>query len=146
MDVIDLSIVRELRRDARMSVAELARRVSLSRPSVAERVRRLEDTGIITGYGAHLNLAKIGLGLQARISLKPVQRLKKGPEQLRATFAELGCVLSCVHVTGENCYEIAVAVRDAEHLENVIDALSAFGDTTTAIVLSEVLVQQDFVP
>lgn len=109
-------------------------------------MRRLEETGIITGYGAQLDLSKMGLELQARISLRPAQRLKKGPAHLRAALVELGCVLSCVHVTGENCYEIAIAVRDAAHLESVIDTLSGFGDTTTAIVLSELLAPQDFVP
>lgn len=139
LDRTDLSILRELARDARISLVELGRRVALSRPAVAERVRRLETTGVITGYGAHLDLAKLGLPLQARLSLRPRHRAVKGAAQLSERLRALGSVLSCVHVTGPNCYELTIAVRDAAHLEHVIDQLSTYGDTTTSVVLSELV-------
>lgn len=143
MDAVDLRIVRELTRDARLTHAELGRRVSLSRPAVAERVRRLEELGVITGYGAHVDLGRLGLPLQARVSLRPRQRPAKGAERLRERLLAMGQVLSCVHVTGENCYELAIAVRDAAHLEQVIEQLSELGDTTTAVVLSETVTPRD---
>jgi Lrp/AsnC family leucine-responsive transcriptional regulator len=143
LDRTDLNIVRELARDARISLVELGRRVSLSRPAVAERVRRLETAGVVTGYGAHLDMSKLGLPLQARVSLRPRHRAVRGTAQLRERLLKLGSVLSCVHVTGSNCYELAIAVRDAAHLEHVIEQLSTYGDTTTSVVLSELIQPRD---
>lgn len=137
VDDMDLAIIRELSLDGRVSLAELGRRVALSRPAVAERVRRLEDSGVIKGYGAHLDLARLGLGLRAHVSLRPRHRSVRNPEGVRERLLAVGHVISCVHVTGQNCYELAIAVRDAAHLEHVIERLSELGDTTTAVVLSE---------
>lgn len=134
---MDLAIIRELSRDARVSLAELGRRVSLSRPAVAERVRRLEDSGVIRGYGVHLDLDRLGLGLRAHVSLRPRLRSARNAQTLRDRLLAMGHVLSCVHVTGENCYELTIAVRDAQHLEEVIEHLSEMGDTTTGVVLSQ---------
>ncbi|NYI04529.1 Lrp/AsnC family transcriptional regulator [Allostreptomyces psammosilenae] len=143
LDAVDLGILRELARDARISVAELGRRVSLSRPAVAERVRRLEEGGVIRGYRADLDLARLGLGLQARVALRPRYRSRRDARRLRERLLTIGHVLSCVHVTGENCYELTVAVRDARHLEEVVEELTALGDTTTSVVLSELVLQGD---
>ncbi|MGW0603389.1 Lrp/AsnC family transcriptional regulator [Streptomyces sp. NPDC002644] len=134
---MDLAIIRELSRNARVSLADLGRRVSLSRPAVAERVRRLEDSGVIKGYGVHLDLERLGLGLRAHVSLRPRIRSARNAQTLRDRLLAMGHVLSCVHVTGENCYEVTIAVRDAQHLEQVIERLSEMGDTTTGVVLSE---------
>ncbi len=137
LDDIDLKILGELHQDSRISLVELSRRVSLSRPAIADRIRRLETAGVILGYGAHLDLARLGLAMQARIRLTPRHRL--GRSQLRDRLMAFGSVLSCVHVTGENSYELAIAVRDAQHLSDVVDELSALGSTTTSVVLSEVI-------
>ena len=137
LDDIDMKILCELRRDSRISLVELSRRVELSRPAVADRIRRLEKAGVILGYGAHIDFAQLGLAMQARIRLTPRHRV--GRTQFRERLIALGAVLSCVHVTGENCYELAVAVRDAAHLSTVVDELSAIGSTTTSVVLSEVI-------
>ncbi|AKZ60471.1 putative AsnC-family transcriptional regulator [Streptomyces ambofaciens ATCC 23877] len=102
---MDLAIIRELSRNARVSLAELGRKVSLSRPAVAERVRRLEDSGVIKGYGVHLDLAELGLGLRAHVSLRPRLRSTRNAESLRDRLLAMGHVLSCVHVIGANCYE-----------------------------------------
>lgn len=143
LDDTDFKILSELARDSRMSVVELSRRVELSRPAVAERIRRLETAGIILGYGAHLDLAQLGLPMQARIRLVPRHRLGRGNGQFRDRLLALGAVLSCAHLTGENCYEIAVAVRDAEHLSEIVDELSALGSVTTSVVLAEVVHPRD---
>ncbi|WP_406278760.1 Lrp/AsnC family transcriptional regulator [Streptomyces sp. NBC_00191] len=139
IDSTDLKIIRELMHDARISHTELGRRVSLSRPAVAERVRRLEDSGVIQGYGAQLDLARLGLSLQARVVLRPQYRSSRDASQLRERLLATGHVLSCVHLTGDNCYELAIAVRDARHLEEVIEELATLGDTTTSVVLSELV-------
>ncbi|MFV0137930.1 Lrp/AsnC family transcriptional regulator [Streptomyces sp. HMX87] len=139
VDSTDLKIIRELMRDARISHTELGRRVSLSRPAVAERIRRLEDSGVIQGYSAQLDLARLGLNLQARVALRPRYRSSRDAKRLRERLLATGHVLSCVHLTGDNCYELSIAVRDARHLEEVIEELTALGDTTTAVVLSELV-------
>jgi Lrp/AsnC family leucine-responsive transcriptional regulator len=143
LDATDLRILRELTRDARISLVELGRRVSLSRPAAAERVRRLENAGVVTGYTTRIDLSRLGLSLQARVTLRPRHRAVKGAHWLRERLLTTGHVLSCAHVTGENCYELAIAVRDAGELEEVIEQLSAFGETTTSVVLSELLTPGD---
>ncbi|MEU8139225.1 Lrp/AsnC family transcriptional regulator [Streptodolium elevatio] len=143
VDAIDLAIIRELSHNARITLAELGRRVALSRPAVADRVRRLEDSGVITGYGVHLDLGRLGLGLRAHVSLRPRHRFTRNPKGLRERLLTMGNVLSCTHVTGANCYELEVAVRDAHHLELVIECLAELGDTTTGVVLSEPVHPQD---
>ncbi|MRG60307.1 AsnC family transcriptional regulator [Agromyces sp. CFH 90414] len=143
IDAVDLAIIRELSRDARVSYAELSRRVALSRPAVAERVRRLEESEVIRGYGAHLDLAKLGLALRAHVSLRPRHRSVRTARGMREQLLAIGHVLSCVHVTGENCYELTIAVRDTPQLEEIIERLSALGDTTTGIVLSEPVAPRD---
>ena len=143
VDAVDLATIRELSLDARVSFAELGRRVALSRPAVAERVRRLEDSGVINGYGVHLDLARLGLGLRAHVSLRPRHRSVRNPRGVREQLLAVGHVMSCVHVTGQNCYELTIAVRDAQHLEQVIERLSELGDTTTGVVLSEPLQPRD---
>ncbi|WP_350347624.1 Lrp/AsnC family transcriptional regulator [Agromyces sp. G08B096] len=143
IDALDLAILGELAADGRASFAELGRRVALSRPAVADRVRRLEAAGVIQGYGVHLDLARLGLGLRAHVSLRPRHRSGAGPDRIRARLLAVGNVLSCVHVTGRNCYELTIAVRDAQHLEAVIERLSELGDTTTGVVLSEPIHPRD---
>ncbi|GAB3834866.1 Lrp/AsnC family transcriptional regulator [Dactylosporangium cerinum] len=145
-DAVDLRIVRELAADARISMIELGRRVALSRPAVTERVRRLEEAGVINGYTARVDLARLGLGLRAHVALRPRHRTVKGPAWLREQLLRIGHVLSCAHVTGDNCYALIIAVRDAAQLENVIEQLSEIGDTTTAVVLSEPLTSEDTDP
>ncbi|MFI7704613.1 Lrp/AsnC family transcriptional regulator [Nonomuraea sp. NPDC049480] len=143
LDPIDMRILRELSQDGRISLAELGRRVSLSRSAAAERLRRLEDSGVIQGYGAHVDLGRLGLGLQARVALRPRYRSKKDANRLRERLLATAHVLSCVHVTGHNCYELTIAVRDARHLEQVLEELGSLGETTSSVVLSELVNPRD---
>jgi Lrp/AsnC family leucine-responsive transcriptional regulator len=143
VDPTDLEIIRELVRDARISLTELSRRVRLSRPAVAERLRRLEESGVVQGYTARLDLTRLGFTLQARVALRPRYRSTRDAAHLRERLLAMGHVLSCVHLTGENCYELAIAVRDARHLEQVIEELSTLGETTTSVVLSELVAPGD---
>ncbi|MDP4507526.1 Lrp/AsnC family transcriptional regulator [Nonomuraea turcica] len=142
-DSIDMDIIRELTLDARTSLAELGRRVSLSRSAVAERLRQLEESGVIQGYTTHLDLARLGLGLQARVALRPHYRSRQDVHRLRERLLTTACVLSCVHVTGQNCYELTIAVRDARHLETVLEELGTLGETTSSVVLSELVNPRD---
>jgi len=133
LDDTDLRLLSELQRDARLSLAELGRRVGLSSPAVADRLQRLEQDDVITGYHATLNPRALGYGLTA------VLRVRPAPGQLRRvaeTARETREVVECRRVTGEDCYVMTAHVRDVEHLEEVIDRFAAHGETTTSIAQS----------
>ncbi|MFK4687248.1 Lrp/AsnC ligand binding domain-containing protein [Streptomyces pristinaespiralis] len=100
------------------------------------RGRRQDKDQQISERTVHLDLGRLGLGLRAHVSLRPRLRSVRNAQILRDRLLAMGHVLSCVHVTGENCYELTVAVRGAQHLEQVIEDLSEMGDTTTGVVLS----------
>src|SRR6188474_1723548 len=109
LDSTDLALIAELQADARTSLAELGRRVGLSSPAVAERLRRLEQDGVITGYRAEVDPRKLGSGLGVLIRIRPA------PSQLRAV-ADLARqtpeVVECLRVTGDDCYVMTAWVRD----------------------------------
>jgi Lrp/AsnC family transcriptional regulator, leucine-responsive regulatory protein len=133
LDDTNRRLLAELQDNARLSLAELGRRVGLSPPAVAERVQRLEQRGVILGYRAEINPRALGLSLSAIIRIRPA------PGQLAnvATLAQdTPEVVDCRRVTGDDCYVMTAHVRDVEHLEEVIDHFVALGQTTTSIVQS----------
>jgi Lrp/AsnC family leucine-responsive transcriptional regulator len=132
-DDIDRRIIRELQEDARISYAELGRRVGLTTPAVIERVRKLEDAHIITGYRAEIDTAKVGLTITAfiRMSITGVDY-----SHIIEVAKESIEVLECHRGTGEDSFIMKIAVSSVEHLQEVIDRLTPYGITTTTIVLS----------
>jgi Lrp/AsnC family leucine-responsive transcriptional regulator len=123
----------ELQQDGRLSLAELARRLHVSPPTVAERLSKLESTGVIRGYHADVDPAAVGYSLSAIIRIRPAPReLRKVAELVRA----MDEVVECHRITGEDCYLIKAHVRDVAHLEELIDQLVPYGQTTTSIVQS----------
>jgi Lrp/AsnC family leucine-responsive transcriptional regulator len=133
LDGTNRRIVRELQSDARLTMAELGRRIGLSAPAVAERVRTLEVSGVIRGYRAEIDPRAIGLELTTIIRIRPA------PGQLRNVAeraVETAEIVDCRRVTGDDCYVMTAHVRDVEHLEQLIDRFTALGQTTTAIVQS----------
>jgi Lrp/AsnC family transcriptional regulator, leucine-responsive regulatory protein len=133
LDPTDRRLLAELQADARLSLAELGRRVGLSSPAVAERLRRLEGDGVITGYRADVDPASLGLGLGVLIRIRPAPRQLAAVAQLARETPE---VVECLRVTGDDCYVMTAHVRDVGHLEEVIDAFAAYGQTTTSIMQS----------
>ncbi len=133
LDRIDAAIIRELCADSRIPRAELARRVGLSAPSVAERVRRLEDAGIITGYGARIDPLRLGYGLTILIRARPLPgELGKMIEAIRNTPQ----IVSCDRVSGDDCFVARAHVRDVAEMEAVIDRIVPFGATNSSVVQS----------
>ena len=133
LDSIDAAILRELCADARIPRAELSRRVALSAPSVADRVRRLEDMGIITGYGARIDPARLGYGLTILIRARPLPgEMKNMIEAIKETPQ----IVACDRVSGEDCFVARAHVRDVAEMEAVIDRIVPFGATNSSIVQS----------
>ncbi|GHG92838.1 Lrp/AsnC family transcriptional regulator [Streptomyces rubradiris] len=136
LDHVDWAIIEQLQREARISLSELGRRVNLSPSATTERVRNLEALGVITGYRAEIDLAKVGYPVLAVVRLKyPGNR----HEPLRRLLAERREILECLRTTGNDCYTLKVAATSMEHLEVLMDELAGFGSTTTSVVYSQTL-------
>lgn len=133
LDDTNVRLVAALQADARLSLAELGRRVGLSSPAVAERLTRLEAAGVIRGYRAELDPRALGFALSVVIRIRPAPReLRKVADVARDTPE----IVQCDRVTGEDCYVMRAHVRDVEHLEEVIDRFAIYGQTTSSIVQS----------
>jgi Lrp/AsnC family leucine-responsive transcriptional regulator len=133
LDRIDAAILRELCADSRIPRAELSRRVGLSAPSVADRIRRLEDSGVITGYGARINPARLGYSLTILIRARPLPgEMKNMIEAIRETPQ----IVACDRVSGEDCFVARAHVYDVAEMEAVIDRIVPFGATNSSIVQS----------
>ncbi|MEM6462569.1 MAG: Lrp/AsnC family transcriptional regulator [Pseudomonadota bacterium] len=139
LDRIDAKILRELCTDARIPRAELSRRVGLSAPSVADRVRRLEDIGIITGYGARIDPARLGYGLTILIRARPLPGQMKN---MIEAIQETPQIVACDRVSGEDCFVARAHVRDVAEMEAVIDRIVPFGATNSSIVQSSPVEQR----
>jgi Lrp/AsnC family leucine-responsive transcriptional regulator len=144
-DALDRQILELLQADGRIKLSELGRRVRLSPAAVAERVRRLEATGAITGYGARVSPSRLGYGIQAFIRVDP-----HGGYTLRhpRTLELLARpeITEAHHVVGQDCWILKVAVEDTVHLEDVLEQASALGRTTTSIVLSSPVERKPLLP
>jgi Lrp/AsnC family leucine-responsive transcriptional regulator len=133
LDAVDACLLKALTEDARTSVAELARLVGLSAPSVSERLKRLEESGVIKGYAAAIDPAALGLPLAAWLRIRPLPgELKCVAEILRG----LPEIVECDRITGDDCFIAKAHVRSVEHLERMIDAIIPFAMTNTAIIQS----------
>ena len=133
LDEKNWKIIAELQQNGRASFAELGRRVGLTLPAVAERVRKMEDAGVITGVHAEIDLAKIGLPIAALIRISVVGDVLA---RLNKTVREMPEVLECYRGTGADSFTLKVAAESVEHLESLIDKLMPFGTTSTSIILS----------
>jgi Lrp/AsnC family transcriptional regulator, leucine-responsive regulatory protein len=133
VDGTNRQLLAELQRDARLSLAELGRRVGLSSPAVAERLGRLERQGVIRSYRAELDPVALGYPLSAIVRIRPAPRqLHKVADLARGTPE----VVECHRITGEDCYLLKAHVRSVTHLEELIDRFAPYGQTTTSIVQS----------
>src|SRR3954469_3788298 len=133
LDRTNLQLLAELQADARVSQAELGRRVGLSAPAVAERLAPLEREEGITGYPAEVSPAALGYAFGAVLRIRPAPRqIPKVADIARETPE----VVECHRVTGEDCFWMKLHVRSVEHLEQVIDRFTPYGQTTTSIIQS----------
>jgi Lrp/AsnC family transcriptional regulator, leucine-responsive regulatory protein len=133
LDATNRSLLAALQADARLSLAELGRRVGLSSPAVAERLGRLERDGVIRGYRADIDPRALGYAVSAVIRVRPAPRQIA---EVARRAQEAPEVVGCDRITGDDCFVLRAHVRDVEHLEEVIDRFTLFGQTTTSIVQS----------
>ena len=133
LDDIDCEVLAELQDNARIPFAELGRRVGLSTPAVIERVRRLEESGVILGYRTAVDPAKVGLPVRAFVHVTVAgDKLVKFAAVVRGVPE----VLECHRVTGAESFIVQVAVRDVGHMQEVIDSMMPYVSTNTSMVLA----------
>jgi Lrp/AsnC family transcriptional regulator, leucine-responsive regulatory protein len=136
LDATNRQILQELAADARLSMAELGRRVNMSAPAVAERVQRLERAGVITGYHAEIDPRAVGYPLTAIVRIRPAAReLPK----IQALASELPEVAECHRITGDDCFFVKVHLRSIDDLGEILDRFLVYGTTTTSIIQSSPL-------
>ena len=133
LDESDRRLLDALDRNARTSTADLARLIGLSPQSTSDRVRRLEDLGVITGFTVRLDAAALGLGIGAYIRIRPAMGELQRVAQLVADIPE---IIECDRVTGEDCFVAKVLVPRIDDLERVIDKLLPYAQTNTSIIQS----------
>jgi Lrp/AsnC family transcriptional regulator, leucine-responsive regulatory protein len=133
LDAINRRLLAELRRDPRLTMAELGRRVGMSSPAVTERVRRLGDAGIIAGYRLDLDPAALGLPLAAFIRIRPDPGQLPRVAELARQIPE---VVECHRITGEDCFILKIHFPAMDQLDRILDRFLAYGTTTTSIVQS----------
>ena len=133
IDAVNRRVLEELQREPRLTMSELGRRVGMSSPSVTERVRRMEEAGVIRGYRLDLNPAALGLPIAAYIRIRP------NPGQL-PRIAELAQqipeVVECHRVTGEDCFVLKVHIPAIDQLDRLLDSFLLYGSTITTIIQS----------
>ena len=133
LDETNRRLIAALQDDARLSLAELGRRVGLTAPAVGERLGRLEQSGVIRGYHADIDPGALGYGLSVILRIRPAARMIP---KVAALARETPEVTECHRVTGEDCFVMRLHVRDVTHLEGLIDRFVLFGQTTTSIIQS----------
>jgi len=133
LDSIDVRLIYALTTDSRTSIAELARLLNMSAPSISERVRRLEEAGIINGFTINVDPKLLGYSLAFYIRIRPL------PGQLSrvvSLVAEIEEIVECDRVTGDDCFIARAYVKSANELERIIDRLIPYAQTNTSMIQS----------
>lgn len=143
LDETDWALLRELQADARLSYSELSRRVHLSAPAVAERVRRLEESGVVTGYHAHVDLGRAGWSVLAMIRMTCYGPRCVLQDPAVATWPE---VREIHRITGDACSLLKVAAGSMDGFEQVIDRLAPYGPPSSTLVLATPVPWRPVVP
>lgn len=143
LDQLNWKILRCLQENARMSNAEIGRQVGISSPAVSERIKRMEDLGIIEGYKAMVSPFDVGYQLKAIITLRAFMgKLKPFLDKVKS----LDEVINCYRITGDENIVMEVVLKNHKHLESFIDQLIVYGESKTQIVLSGVINQRSLKP
>lgn len=133
LDDVNIKLLQELKQEPRLTMAELGRRVGMSSPAVTERIRRMEDAGIILGYRLDINPIPLGLNLTVYIRVRPNTGQLPKVAELAQQIEE---VLECHRITGEDCFIIKACIPSIDQLDRILDRFLMYGSTTTSIVQS----------
>ncbi|HTK00332.1 MAG TPA: Lrp/AsnC family transcriptional regulator [Bordetella sp.] len=131
LDAVDRRLITLLVANARMPVAELARTVGMSSPSVADRLRRLEESGVIRRYTLDIDPVALGYTLEAIVRVRPMPGQLRHVETLLKDIPEF---IECDKVTGEDCFVARVVLRTIGHLDQILDRVTEYAETNTAII------------
>ncbi|MGC1204132.1 MAG: Lrp/AsnC family transcriptional regulator [Flavobacteriaceae bacterium] len=143
LDNLNWKILRCLQQNARLSNAEIGRQVGVSSPAVSERIKKMEDLGIIEGYKAIVSPLDVGYQLKAIITLRAFMgKLKPFLDKVK-TYDE---VVNCYRITGDENIVMEVVLKNNKHLESFIDQLIIYGESKTQIILSRVIKQKELKP
>ncbi len=142
-DRTDRALLAALQAEGRRSIAELARDVRMSASATAERIRRLEEAGVITGYRAVVDPAALGYSVLAHLRLR-YPSSQYGP--LHALLADVPEVLEAHHVTGDDCFVMTVVATSMRHLEQITGRIGALGAVTTSVAYSSPVVARAVTP
>ena len=143
IDSLNWKILKCLQGNARQSNAEIGREVGISSPAVSERIKKMEDSGIIEGFKTSISAYEVGFQLKAIITLRAFMGMLKPFLEKVKTYPE---VLNCYRITGNENFVMEVALNDQKHLEKFIDQLIVYGETKTQIVLSHVVKNNEVKP
>lgn len=143
IDNLNWKILKCLQQNARQSNAEIGRQVGVSSPAVSERIKKMEDLGVIQGYNTMVSPFEIGYQLKAIITMRAFMgKLKPFLEKVK-TYDE---IVNCYRITGDENFVMEVVLKNQKHLEQFIDQLIVYGETKTQIVLSHVVKQKELKP
>lgn len=139
LDAVDAAILRALGKDARTPIRDLAQQVGLSAPSTSERVRRLEEAGVIEGYAVRVSPRALGLPLGAYLRIRPMPGELSRVAMLLKSLPE---IVACDRVTGDDCFIARAQVAAMADLETLIDGLLPYATTNTSVIVSETVAQR----
>lgn len=136
----NLELLRLLQGNPRAAVSDLARRIGMSSPAVKERLVRLEESGVLTGYRLELNPRELGYQIMAFVRIRPLPGHLNKVAELAQTVPE---VTECHRITGEDCFILKIYIKEISYLDRVLDRFLAHGQTTTSIVQSSPVLLRD---
>ncbi|TFE22789.1 Lrp/AsnC family transcriptional regulator [Cohnella luojiensis] len=143
MDKLDVSLLKLLQEDGRMTVSELSKRLSLSRPSISERLLRLQEKGIILGFNARVSPAAIGRNVQLIIQ---ISELKVSPQDFEQRLTQDEDILECHRVTGIVSHVLKAAVTGMDDLSKLVERLMPYGNVNTSVILSSPIINRIILP
>lgn len=142
-DKVDTAILKSLQTNGRQSIADLARHINMSHSAAAERVRRLEESGVIAGYGAQVDPERLGFTILAYLRLRYPS---SNYDPLHKLLADQPEVIEAHHVTGDDCFIMKVVATSMKHLEQVSGRIGTLGSVTTSVVYSSPLPPRPLLP
>lgn len=143
MNELNWKILKCIQLSARLSHTEIGRRVGISSPAVSERIKKMEDAGIIESYNTLVSPFEVGYQLKAIITLRAFMGMLKPFLEKVKTYDE---VINCYRITGNENIVMEVVLKHQKHLESFIDQLIVYGETKTQIVLSHVVKHNEVKP